>query len=375
MHKHLSLASLALLAGAVTAQNNMGLFANTDVTFTSRGGNAAANTNPSVQFTRIDVEKYAGWGVNATLPGTRNFTGLHFFIQDQDLATQDQFSVVAYSEDPALVGFPNAAAPIGTSGAFVLPVGTGAGAYNVTANFATPVSAPAAADVYVGISQNNVWNAAVTDGLSIWAISGAGGTTATRDLAGFSAPVGSPANTYSGFFVPTPTTLAYSAQRQFFIEPIVVGAGGVASALHYGDVLHVAAGNGAGTSCMFSSQYPDGASPSFNAGRADDLGMTFQMTGIPDNSLVFWLAEISGGFAPELPMSGFIPGSTGVTCVSFGASTMGFSFTTAGVATHVLNIGLATRPLLQGVPFVQQSVALDTTTFLLHAGPCQMSTF
>jgi hypothetical protein len=376
MRKLLPVVSLSLLAVPALAQDNFGVLRNVGVTYTSRGGAAAANTNPSVQFCRFDVDRYAGWGVNPANPGNREITGLHFFIQDQDLATQDSFSLVAYTEDPANLGYPNVAAPLATTGNFVLPIGTGAGAYNLTANFANPVSVPSNADLYVGVSQNTAWATGTTDGCSIWATSG-NGTAATTDRPGASAPTTAPDNTYGGYFVPSTLVVAYSSSRQFHIEPIIATAAGVASALHYADTLHPAANTAPGTSCMFSAQFPDGANPPLNAGRADDLGMTFVKTGIPDGSLVFWLVEVGSSFAPfEIPVSNFLAGSSGVLCLNLGNyQTVGFSVTASGVATNVLVFPGSARTSLAGLPLMQQAAALDLTTFLITAGPCSLSVY
>lgn len=378
MRKLLPIVSLSLLAAPVLAQDNFGVLRNLGVTFTSRGG-GTANSNPAVMFCRFDVDRYAGWGVNPANPGNREITGLHFLIQDQDLATVDTWSLVAYSNDAANPGFPDAAAPLATTGNFALPAGTGIGAYNVTANFTNPVSVPANADLYVGISQNQPWtivSGAVTDGCSIWATTG-NGTAATTDLPGNSAPQSAPDNTYGGSYVPSSLTVAYAGSRQFHIEPIIATAAGTASALHYADALHAAANTSPGTTCMFSAQYPDGANPPRNAGRADDLGMTFVKTGMPDGSLVFWLIEIGGAFAAtEIPIANFLPGSTGVLCLNLGNyQTVGFSTTTAGVASNVMVFPATSRNALAGLPLMQQAAALDIGTFLVAAGPCSLSVF
>ena len=143
MQKHLLLA-VAVATSSLVAQNNLSNFLNMGVTFTSRNG---ANFVPATIYTRLDVESYAGWGFDAGQPGLRVFSGLRFDIQDQDLATQDTFQLTAYTELTPPSNTPDTTAPIATTGNFVLPVGTGAGAYLASANFVTPIAAPATADV------------------------------------------------------------------------------------------------------------------------------------------------------------------------------------------------------------------------------------
>lgn len=368
------LASLTMLAGPLLAQNHLGVYRNTTIGSPMRGAGAAPYTNPSVQWNRIDVERYGPWGYDLATPTMCTFTGLHCHIQDENGATSDTFSLVAFTADPALADFPLVAAPLMTTGALTLPfVPFGASAWDASLNFATAAQAPAGADVFVGVSQHTAWGGSPIDGISIWTISG-GGAFGGVDLSGPAAPTTSPGDTYAGWFVPSTGAMGYVPRRQFCIEPILATAGGVASALHHNDPLHPAANVAPGTSCMFSGQFPDARLVPLNPGRADDLGMTFQKAGIPDGSPVFWLAELSATFAPPFSLAAYLPGSTGAVCTAPG-TTLGFTVTNAGLATHVVILPPAARALLPGVSILQQAVALDAGTFLLHAGPAQISSF
>lgn len=369
MRKHLLIA-VAVATSSLVAQNNLSSFLNMGVTFTSRNG---ANFVPATIYTRINKDNFAGWGVDVTQPGFRVFTGLRFDIQDQDLATQDTYQLTAFTESTT-PRVPNTGAPLATTGNFTLPVGTGAGAFLVSANFATPVAAPANADVFVGVSTTLGWANPITDGLSIWATSGAA-SSALRDEAGFGEPVGAPNNTYSGSYIASTLTHAFAVQRQSHIEPIFASPAGVASALHYNDPVHANANVFPGTTCMHSGLNPDSQSPSRIATRADDVGMTFRHTGIPDNSVVFFLADISPAFGPEFPLAGFLPGSFGAMCVNQASVQMiALGFTLGGTASNVITFGASTRSFIAGLPLIQQAVALDPATNIGYASPCTKQT-
>jgi hypothetical protein len=369
MHKHLLIA-VAVATSSLVAQNNLSSFLNMGVTFTSRNG---ANFVPATIYTRINKDNYAGWGVDATQPGMRVFTGLRFDIQDQDLATQDTYQLTAFTESTT-PHVPNTAAPIATTGNFTLPVGTGAGAYLVSANFATPIAAPASADVFVGVSTTLGWTNPITDGLSIWATAG-DATSALRDEAGFGEPITTPGNTYSGQYTPSTTTHGFGARRQSHIEPIFASPAGVASALHYNDPVHANANTFPGTTCMHSALNPDSRSPSRIAGRADDVGMTFRHAGIPDGSLVFFIADIAPSFGTEFPLSMFLANSLGAVCVNLGsAQTIALGFTASTTASNVITFSAASRALLSGLPVIQQAIGLDVTTNVGYASPCTKQT-
>lgn len=370
MQKHLLLA-VAVATSSLVAQNNLSNFLNMGVTFTSRNG---ANNVPATIYTRLDVESYAGWGFDATQPGMRVFSGLRFDIQDQDLATQDTFQLTAYTESAPPSNIPDTTAPIATTGNFVLPVGTGAGAYLASANFVTPIAAPATADVFVGVSTTLGWNVGTTDGLSIWATSAAA-ASALRDVPGFGEPTVAPGNTHSGHYQPVANTHAFAVTRQSHVEPIIATPAGVSSALHIADPVHAAANTSPGTTCMHSGLSPDSQSPPRTAGRADDVGMTFRHTGITDGSLTIFLVDIAAGFGPEVALDGFIPGAVGAVCVNLPTvQTIGIGFTAGGAVSNVISFSPATRTFIAGIPLIHQAVAIDAVSGLAYAGPCSKQT-
>lgn len=371
MHKHLSIfIAVATVTSSLVAQNNLSDFLNMGVTFTSRNG---ANNVPATIYTRIDKESYAGWGVDAAQPGMRVFSGLRFNVQDQDLATQDTWQLTAYTESTT-PDTPDTTAPVATTGNFVLPVGTGIGAYLATANFVTPVAAPAAADVFVGVSTTLGWSVGTTDGLSIWATSAAV-ASALRDEPGFAEPTFAPGNTHSGHYQPVANTHAFAVTRQSHIEPIIASPAGVCSALHNADPVHANANTSPGTTCMHSALSPDSQSPPRTAGRADDVGMTFRHVGMPDGSLAIFLVDIAPAFGTEFPLSLFLPGSVGTMCVNQASvQSVAIGFTSGGSASNVITFSPATRTYIAGVPLIHQVVTIDALTGTAYAGPCSKQT-
>jgi hypothetical protein len=377
--KHLRslLVVTSITASSVAQVTPLGVLHNVDTVGASRGSNPVANFNPVTLFNRFDHENYTGWGYSTTNPGFREITGMHFFWQDQDASTQEAVSMVVYTEDPALPDYPLVSAPIATVGPMYPGPSTGSGAvaFEVTTAFATPILVPSTADVFLGITLHTAWNATITDGESIHMAAGSAGlASGLADLPGASAPAGL---SIGGFYEASTLTLAYSAplRRQWKIEPLLATPGGVATALHYGDTAHAAANTFPGTACMFSSQFPDSASPSLNAGRADDLGMMWRSSGIPDGTLVFFLADISPVFGPEVPLNAYAPGSVGALCLHSATLTvLGFSATASGQASHLIVWPPAARPFLPGLPVAQQAIALDSANGRFLAGPAQIST-
>ena len=126
---------------------------------------------------------------------------------------------------------------------------------------------------------------------------------------------------------------------------------------------------------MHSGLSPDSQSPPRTAGRADDVGMTFRHTGIPDGSLTIFLVDIAPSFGPELALSGFIPGAVGAVCVNLPTvQTIAIGFTAGGSVSNVITFSAATRTFIAGIPLIHQAVAIDGATGLAYAGPCSKQT-
>lgn len=375
MRPFFALVSLVALAAPALAQATLGITDNTTSMATSRGGVALANFNPVTVFNRIDREKYAGWGLSAASLGFREILGMRFKWQDQDPTTGESYSLVAYTEDPARPDYPLVAAPLATFGPFSGPPSGGASpvAFEITVTFGAPFLVPAAADAFVGITLHTPFNAGFTDGQSIHVAMGATGlANGQYDLPGGSAPAGL---AFGGYYEATSQTVAYSTplERQFLIDPIL-RTGGVALVQHYGDGAHPAANTYPGTGCMFSSQYPDSASPSRNPGRADDIAMTWTAGAAPNGMLVVFLADVSPVFGPELPLSAYVPGSSGALCLNPASmAVVGFTTVQSGFAGNQIVWGASVRPFLPGLPLAQQGIALDTASGQLVAGPAQIS--
>jgi len=101
----------------------------------------------------------------------------------------------------------------------------------------------------------------------------------------------------------------------------------------------------------------------------------WRSSGIPDGTLVFFLADISPVFGPEVPLNAYAPGSVGALCLHSATLTvLGFSATASGQASHLIVWPPAARPFLPGLPVAQQAIALDSANGRFLAGPAQIST-
>lgn len=354
---------VALLAAAAAAQTPLGVLRNVPFSFVTRGVGTQVQ-NPTVNFTRFDADRYAAFGVDPAQPGVRQILGVRCLLEDLQGATVDPVAFRVMTADPLNTGYPDAQNPIATTGTFTLPVGSGPVAYDASLAFQTPVTLPVGADLYVGVFHLNPMLPSLLDGSLV------GVTMRLLLRPGAAAPTTAPDDTYSGWYVPATGTLTYGYQQQYLIEPLVA-TGGVASAMVASALTPFP-----GHSGMFVSQYPDAANPPLNAGRADDLGMTFVRPGLPAGSLVFFFGDFTGAFAPEVPLANLLPGSTGAFCIDpTVAVSFGLTVSTGAATGRVTAIAAAARPLLTGISIVQQAVALDVTTLVAHAGPGQRSSF
>lgn len=363
-----------LLCVTAVAQEPLGVLHNVPPSFTSRGGVAAANANPVVVFNRLDKESYAGWGYEATAPGRRAIQGLHFIVQDEDLQTPDTFGLAVFTEDPTHSNYPDVSSPAGSLAGLLMPAGTGAGSFDAIASFATPILAPAAADVFcgldLGVPAATTWP---SDGLSVWTLS-ADSNNAVCDLPGAGIGSGVPDDTFGGYYVASLSLLSYGATRQVFVEPVSLTASGTAGAIT-NQVSNVPSQTAPGTFSQFSGQYPDARSPSRNPGRMDDLSHRFALSGLPNQTPVFFLIGIGQFAQPELPLGLLVPGSSGVVCLNLGGiKTVGLGFTVGGETAQTLTLPASARLLITGVPLLRQAVALDVATFQLIAGSCARQT-
>jgi hypothetical protein len=383
----LSAAGLTL-AASLTAQTNVpiGFTFNTGISATSRG---ALQQNAGQLLFRFDAEDYRSWGdANGT---TNTVTGVQFILQDQYDSSVENYDIRIYGEDlttpnPNFPNFP-ATAPAGTNqlahfGPFASPGGTAnaPAAWFVTVTFATPLGLPDAQDVFLGVElqASAAANPATTpafwpnDGISIQISLGVQQTGfPTFDLKGPAAISGGlTAGSYGIAHNPATGVMAYGGARQGqvdFLTTTTVGRGVVTAQTN--QVSLVSSNLLPGTASFFSGVHPDSASPPFNGGRADTPSYVFM--GAPAGTIVFFLIDFS--FSPTpLPLSAFVPGSTGTACLNLGAfQTLGFSIASgSGQDAFTLNLSPGARTLIAGITLVWEGVSLDPVANVLHGGPC-----
>lgn len=380
MHLPIACSTLVLLcAAAAPAQDLLGTLNRTDTSFTSRGSAGVPNTNPSVAFNRLDHEYYAGWGYDPANPGMRRIVGMQVFLQDQIGNTPETFDALIYGEDPAGPDYPNVNAPLGAVLGIPTPPTTITTAFPFSMNitFATPVLAPAAADVFVAVGlPQPVGTTWPNDGLSVHAFYYIGVTSGFFDLPGAAHPPTSMATASNGgWYVANPLNPpTYTATpRQWKMDLIVGGATGVAGTIT--NQTSAPLSNFApGTSSQASGLHPDAANPPLNPGRADDVCGRWYRSSAPNGTPVLFLLDL-GTFFPEIPVASLLPGSTGVACLNPATlALLGIAFTNAGEAFYPILLPASSRGILPGMSIVHQAVAL-TPTGAADAGPCTRQVF
>src|SRR5688572_1057549 len=101
-------AAAVLLSGAATTQSYQiaGFTYRPDTSAASRG--ALSSLAGSI-LVRIDHDDYRDWGVSGDQPGKHDIRGVVLTVQDQDLATNESFTIEGYGENPAVADTPDPA--------------------------------------------------------------------------------------------------------------------------------------------------------------------------------------------------------------------------------------------------------------------------
>jgi hypothetical protein len=285
---------------------------------------------------------------------------------------------MVFTESATQPNYPDLSAPLGTIGPIPTPVNTATGpiAWEFTANFATPVLAPASADVFVGVELPNpaVGNYP-TDGMSCWALYYVSVTSGISDLPGTAHPTLPPEQVGNGgWYVASPQTGPFYAvtPRQWKIEPIIAGATGIAGTIT-NQTTAPSSNLAPGTSSQGSGLYPDALNPPLNAGRVDDVAGRWFKSNTPNNTAVLFVLAFN--FGPEIPASGMLAGSTGVLCLDLATTTViGIQLTTNNQAFQVISIPAAARSVISGMSIVHQSAGLNAAGGV-DASPCTKQMF
>jgi len=401
MHKTLLTFAASLTAVASLAAQTpqpCGFNFNVVAGATSRG--AMANRAGELMF-RFDSSDYVALGRPAApapgFPGsTQNLIdGVQFILQDQYAVSQEGYNLHIYTESATAPDYPTITAgqPAGTSAistvtGLLSPTSTTASpaAWQVSYTFTTPVAVPNNADAFVSVElqASAAANTAATpsfwpnDGLSVQISLGIqpGAGFTVFDLKG-AAPVGQ--TSYGLVHDVTNALFAYGGARQGMMDLLTTEPGrGVATAIT-NQATYTISNTAPGTASFFSALHPDAATPPFNGGRVDDLGYVYQNASLPAGSLVFYLVDL--GFAPGnlyLPLSSFMPGSTGVLCLSPNLQNIGLTVSSGPQTNFTFLIPSAARGLLGASGLSQiavTAIGYDVTTGALAGAPCAAQKF
>jgi len=358
-------------APGISAQHDLGLNTNHDVSYATRAGVGPA---AGAALKRLDRDDLLEWGPDAANPGKRSILGIAFVIQDFDVTSTDPFYMVVYGEDAQNADFPDPQKQFGRVGPFGLPA-TNPGnipsfpalAFTVRQVFATPVLADAGEDTFIGCEFNAGFSA--TDGLAMWD-SSSDPTIPTFESPG-PAPIGQanyecalPNGGAGQYFGPDIFDLRCS--------PLVATAAGTCLAVT-NQASYPLANTAPGTASLISGYHPDTASVPTNPGRADDLA--FQ---VEHSNAVLWFFTFSFGANPFGPQSvdSILRGSTGNVCVDPTQVTVAAIVPagTSGEAQYVLTLPPAARAFITNVaaPFdvVWQGFGIDAGGQFVHGSNC-----
>ena len=401
MHKTLlTFAASLAVAASLAAQTPQpaGFNFNVVAGATSRG--AMANRAGELIF-RFDSSDYVAIcrpdAPPAGSPGsTQNLIdGVQFVLQDQYAVSQEGYNLHIYTESSTAPDFPTITAgqPAGTTAlstvtGLLSPVSTTASpaAWLVSYTFTTPVAVPNNADAFVSVElqASAAANTAATpsfwpnDGLSVQISLGIqpGPNFTVFDLKG-AAPVGQ--TSYGLVHDVTNALFAYGGARQGMMDLLTTASGrGVATAIT-NQATYTISNTAPGTASFFSALHPDAATPPFNGGRVDDLGFVYQNSALPVGSLVFYQVDL--GFAPGnlfLPLSAFMPGSSGVLCLSPNMQNIGLTVSSGAQTNFTFLVPSGARGLLGATGLTQLAVtaiAYDPTTGALAGAPCAAQKF
>jgi len=216
---------------------------------------------------------------------------------------------------------------------------------------------------------NPLWTA---DGLSIQIILGnaLASPFTTWDLPG-AAPISQ--NSYGLAHDVTNAAFSYASRRQIWVDLRSNGANAVGTAIT-NQTAYTISNVAPGTAGFLSGVHPDAASPPNNSGRVDDISFCV----FPDNLAVGSLVFKLGAFAfqnPMLPLSAFLPGSTGMLCVPPTAANLGFQVEAGVRLDYTITIPALVRPTLAGAQFVFGAIALNPATLTLTGLPCVRQAF
>jgi len=332
----------------------------TEASTASRGGLVSA---PGVLAARFDHDDLVGFCRTTRTPNRRAIHGFRFEGEDKNGATPETYSIRVYTEDPARPGFP-ALPPLLMLGPFqTTATAPGVQRQTYTHQLLTPLEVPADADLFVGIAVAAApsWP---NDGFAVQCVLGGPSNWPIYDAPG-AAPI---QHGSYGLAIDAAGQAFYNSTRQLLIDLLCEAPGGAGTALHNQTTYPIGT-TMPGSGGFLSGLHPDAVAPPRRPGRLDRPGFAFLDNNLPNGAPVFFLTDF-GSFGPETPVQSLVPGSVGVLCLkSPSVITVGVGLMQNGTAAFVLQLGTGVRSVLQGLPLLQQGIAL-APNLSIRASPC-----
>lgn len=317
---------------------------------------------------RFDARDTIGIGVDPAQPGMMVIHGVLLGAREFGFSVSPTIDITLYAEDPARPHYPLLSQPLGGAAGVPPPNSLVRQPYQ----FVPPVLAPTGRDLFVGITVSAI--TMPIGGVNIGYLPGSGPLT-EWDEAGAGMPSSPPEENSYRLSVDTAGNVTYLSRGQFLIDLLTLMPSGYPCSLA-NQSTHRFSLVVPGATTMMSGLHPDAASPSLNAGRADDPGFLFADTDLPVGSAVFFVASFQG-FGPVTPLANYVSGSVGSLCLDLAdAEVIGVEvLNTSNQAWHMTPIPAAVRLLIAGNSWAQQAIGVHPSTGVWRGSACSRQLF
>jgi hypothetical protein len=348
--------ALAVILGSwAQAQNDMGI---------ETGGldsnivAGRATTSPAAVVSRWDRSDYHAIGFSSAAPGM-HLDGLATHFYDHENPGTESFQLAACQES-GNTNQPDWSTLTLLSGPIAAPIGATTRFFEARVNFASPYVA--LRDLFVGHDAPAI---PATESFGLWfrCVSGQYGYP-TYDFGG---PAWDPFRAHMYITSNYVNTTGIYPSGYFLCDPIVRGAGGMATAIT-NQIEMPSSADAPGIAGFHSGNYPD-VDGRRSPGRLDDPGYRYADSSMAGQPVLFFISFNGFALSP-LPLDSVFPGSSGSWCINDGLFLAVVPADGAGVAFLNLALDPAARSAMGGSGLAAQMYAVGFDGTRLSGAPC-----